>query len=77
MVHDMWLSLDDEIFRVTNQAKVVREQAHKLKLSFGVGEPISKSDLMVAVIKTLAACGHMLTLVGSHPGSSQTSPDKA
>lgn len=69
MVHDIWLSSGDEVVRITKHAKVVREQARKIRLSFGEGKPMPQSDVSVLVIKVLAACGHMLALQGQHPNT--------
>ena len=76
MVHDICIDSGDEIFRIANHAKVVREQARKLKLSYGHGKPTPLSDVMTLVVKVLAVCGHILKLLDEHPNTSRSLSDK-
>ena len=77
MVHDSWHHTPDGIFRLTNYAKVSREQARQYAIHFGEGKTVSPAELRTLMIMIFAAGGHLDDLLGRYKlAQQQPSPDK-
>jgi hypothetical protein len=76
MVHDSWHPGEDDVLRITHNAKVAREQAFKMSLQFGTGKLVSAPEIYALSIRILAAQGKLLTYLGEYDSAQQSLPEK-
>lgn len=67
MVHDTWFGGSPDAIRISSHAKLVNTQSRQKTLSFSKTEEISKSKVMVLVVKIMHACAEVSRISSAHP----------
>ena len=80
MVHDRWISLKDEIVRLTPMGKIIKEQSRQLAFKAGYGKPIKEAEVWELVVSVSAVGGYLSELFDEYINSKtaqQPSPQKS